>query len=101
MRILFILLSVLLLAVGLGWMLQKSSGGVVFTYADWTIQTSLVVFVLLFVILFILVYVVIPPVAEINPVACGFSALVRIPAPAPVGEISEPGVAGDDRRQLA
>lgn len=57
MRILFTLLFVLLLAVGLGWLLQRSSGGVVFTYEDWTIQTSLVVFVLLFIILFILVYV--------------------------------------------
>ena len=59
MRILFILLSALLLAVGLGWLLQQSAGAVVFTYADWTIQTSLVVFVLLFIILFVLVYVLV------------------------------------------
>ena len=57
MRILFTLLAVLLLAVGLGWLLQQSSGGVMFTYKDWIIQTSLVVFVLVFVILFLLVYV--------------------------------------------
>ena len=57
MRILFTLLSVLLLAVGLGWLLQQSSGGVRFTYKEWIIQTSLVVFVLIFIILFLLVYV--------------------------------------------
>ena len=57
MRILFTLLLVLLLAVGLGWLLQQTSGGVVFAYKDWIIQTSLVVFVLLFIILFLLVYV--------------------------------------------
>lgn len=57
MRILFTLLIVLLLAVGLGWWLQQSSGGVTFTYKNWIIQISLVVFVLMAIILFLLVYV--------------------------------------------
>lgn len=59
MRILFALLTVLLLAVALGWGLQQSPGEVVFTYRGWIIQTSLVVFVIIAVALFLLAYVLI------------------------------------------
>lgn len=59
MRILFALLTVLLLAVALGWGLQQSPGEVVFTYRGWIIQTSLVVFVIIAVVLFLLAYVLI------------------------------------------
>ena len=41
MRLLFTVLTVLLLAVALGWVLQQSPGEVVFTYRGWVIQTSL------------------------------------------------------------
>ena len=57
MRILFTMLTVLLLAVALGWTLQQSPGEVVFTYRGWIIQTSLVVFAIAFIILFFLAYV--------------------------------------------
>ena len=57
MRILFTLLTVLLLAVALGWWLQDSPGAVIFTYKEWIIQTSLVVFALVSGILFLVVYV--------------------------------------------
>ncbi len=57
MRILFTFLIMLLLAVVTGWLLQQSPGGVVFTYKEWIIQTSLVVFALVFIILFLLVYI--------------------------------------------
>ena len=58
MRILFTLLALLLLAVALGWTLQQSAGGVVFSYGEWTVQTSLVVFVVVAALLFLLGYVV-------------------------------------------
>ena len=57
MRILFTLLTVLLLAVALGWWLQDSPGAVIFTYKEWIIQTSLVVFALVSGVLFLVVYV--------------------------------------------
>jgi uncharacterized protein HemY len=59
MRILFALLTLLLLAVALGWGLQQSPGEVAFTYRGWIIQTSLVVFVIIAVVLFLLAYVLI------------------------------------------
>ena len=58
MRILFTLLALLLLAVALGWTLQQSAGGVVFSYGDWTVQTSLVVFAVVAGLLFLFGYVV-------------------------------------------
>ena len=57
MRILFTLLTVLLLAVVMGWWLQQSPGAVIFTYKEWIIQTSMVVFMLAAIALFLLVYV--------------------------------------------
>lgn len=57
MRLLFTLLTVLLLAVALGWVLQQSPGEVVFTYRGWVIQTSLVVFSITVIVLFLLAYV--------------------------------------------
>lgn len=56
MRLLFVLLTALLLAVALGWVLQQSSGEVVFTYGEWMIQASLLVFVIIAAALFLLVY---------------------------------------------
>ena len=56
MRMLFTLLIALLLAVACGWLLQQSSGGVMFSYKEWIIQTSLVVFVSAFIILLLLVH---------------------------------------------
>ena len=66
MRVLFILLTALLLAVALGWILQQTPGGVVFTYKEWIIQTSLVVFVLAAVALFLLVYALIRTLARLR-----------------------------------
>lgn len=57
MRLLFTALTVLLLAVALGWVLQQSPGEVVFTYRGWVIQTSLVVFTIAVIVLFFLAYV--------------------------------------------
>ena len=57
MRLLFTVLTVLLLAVALGWVLQQSPGEVVFTYRGWVIQTSLVVFSIAFIAVFLLAYV--------------------------------------------
>ena len=65
MRALFILLSALLLAVALGWILQQTPGGVVFTYKEWIIQTSLVVFVIAAIVLFLLVYALIRTLARL------------------------------------
>ena len=56
MRVLFTLLAVLLAAVALGWWLQDSPGAVIFTYQEWMVQTSLVVFVLASIVLFLLAY---------------------------------------------
>ena len=57
MRVLFTLLTVLLLAVALGWWLQDSPGAVTFAYKEWIIQTSLVVFALASGVLFLVAYV--------------------------------------------
>ena len=57
MRLLFTVLTVLLLAVALGWVLQQSPGEVIFTYRGWVIQTSLVVFAIAFSAVFFLAYV--------------------------------------------
>ena len=57
MRLLFTVLTVLLLAVALGWVLQQSPGEVIFTYRGWVIQTSLVVFTIAVIVLFFLAYV--------------------------------------------
>ena len=56
MRLLFTLLSALLLALAFGWGLQQSAGAVVFTYKEWVIQTSLIVFVIIASLLFLLAY---------------------------------------------
>ena len=56
MRLLFTLLSVLLLAVAFGWGLQQSSGAVVFTFREWVVQTSLLVFIIIAFLLFLLAY---------------------------------------------
>jgi HemY protein len=56
-KILFTVLTVLLVAVALGWWLQDSPGAVIFTYKEWMIQTSLVVFALASIALFLLAYV--------------------------------------------
>ena len=58
MRILFILLGLLLVAVALGWVLQQSTGEVVFSYQDWTLRTSLLIFAVVAALLFLLAYVV-------------------------------------------
>lgn len=65
MRPLFTVLTVLLLAVALGWVLQQSPGEVIFTYRGWVIQTSLVVFALALIILFLLVYALIRTLARL------------------------------------
>ena len=57
MRLLFTSLTILLLAVALGWALQQSPGEVVFSFRGWIIQTSLVVFAIAFIMLFFLAYV--------------------------------------------
>ena len=56
MRILFTLLVLLLVAIGLGWTLQQSAGEVVFSYGEWTVQISIVVFAVLAGLLFLLGY---------------------------------------------
>ena len=56
MRILFTLLALLLVAVALGWALQQSAGEVVFSYGEWTVQISMVVFVVLAGLLFLFGY---------------------------------------------
>ncbi len=56
MRPLFAALAVLIIAVVMGWLLQQASGGLVFTYNEWVIQTSLGLFILAFIVLFLLVY---------------------------------------------
>ena len=66
MRILFALLTVLLLAVALGWGLQQSPGEVVFTYMGWIIQTSLVVFVIIAAVLFLVAYALIRTLARLR-----------------------------------
>ena len=66
MRILFTLLGVLLLAVALGWLLQQSPGAVTFTYKEWIIQASLVVFVLAATVLFLLVYALLRTLARLR-----------------------------------
>ena len=65
MRIVFTLLTVLLLAVAMGWWLQQSPGAVIFTYKEWIIQTSLVVFVFAAIVLFLLVYVLIQALKKV------------------------------------
>ena len=66
MRILFALLTVLLLAVALGWGLQQSPGEVAFTYRGWIIQTSLVVFVIIAAVLFLVAYALIRTLARLR-----------------------------------
>ena len=66
MRLLFALLTLLLLAVALGWGLQQSPGEVVFTWRGWIIQTSLVVFVLAAAVMFVLVYALLRMLARLR-----------------------------------
>ena len=56
MRVLFTLLVLLLIAVALGWTLQQAAGKVVFSYGEWTLQTSMVVFVVVAGLAFLLGY---------------------------------------------
>ena len=56
MRVLFTALAVLVIAIVLGWFLQQTPGGLIFTYKEWIIQTSLGMFVLAFIVVFLLVY---------------------------------------------
>lgn len=56
MRLLFTALAVLVVATFSGWLLQRGSGALIFTYGEWVIQTSLLVFALAFIVLFFLVY---------------------------------------------
>ena len=74
MRLLFTLLSVLLLAVALGWVLQQSPGAVVFIYREWTVQTSLVVFVFIAAVLFLLAYALLRMLARVRRAPADFRA---------------------------
>ena len=56
MRLIFTVLAVLVVATLIGWLLQGTSGGLIFTYGEWVIQTSLVVFALAFIAVFLLAY---------------------------------------------
>ncbi len=56
MRVLFALLALLLVAVALGWTLQQAAGEVVFSYGEWMLQTSMVVFVVIAGLAFLLGY---------------------------------------------
>ncbi|MBI4006360.1 MAG: heme biosynthesis protein HemY [Gammaproteobacteria bacterium] len=57
MRFLIIILLALFIAAVAGSYASSSTGHIVLTYAGWTIQTSLVFFLLLLVILFLLIYI--------------------------------------------
>ena len=71
MRLLFTVLTVLLLAVALGWVLQQSPGEVVFTYRGWVIQTSLVVFSITVILLFFLGYVLLRALDKVLRIPSG------------------------------
>ena len=71
MRLLFTVLTVLLLAVALGWVLQQSPGEVVFTYRGWVIQTSLVVFSITVILLFCLAYVLLRALDKVLRIPSG------------------------------
>ena len=71
MRLLFTVLTVLLLAVALGWVLQQSPGEVVFTYRGWVIQTSLVVFSITVILLFFLAYVLLRALDKVLRIPSG------------------------------
>ena len=71
MRLLFTVLTVLLLAVALGWSLQQSPGEVIFTYRGWVIQTSLVVFSITVILLFFLAYVLLRALDKVLRIPSG------------------------------
>jgi HemY protein len=58
-RYLLIILSALLTAIGIGAFLSEDSGLVIFSYADYNIQTSVSFFVLALLLLFMLVYLLV------------------------------------------